>query len=186
MRSLLRRIFIVCSVLSLLMCAAVAVLWARSYAYSDRLTSHRADGYRSIRAVQGQVVVAIDLGFPPAPGQSPSWDYKREQLGLVDLFDPVYFLCYNAGETIVTWSHAGFQWYKRDRNNGVTMTRGATPMWSLFAATAALPLAFSVSLTSPFRSRRRRRAGLCATCGYDLRATPDRCPECGSATADSA
>jgi hypothetical protein len=50
-------------------------------------------------------------------------------------------------------------------------------MPSLAVIFAVLPLAWVAKITI-FRSR--RRDGQCAKCGYDLRATPARCPECGT------
>jgi hypothetical protein len=54
------------------------------------------------------------------------------------------------------------------------------PFWSLTLATAVLPLFVWL------RGRRRRRRLVkfaCAECGYDMRASPGRCPECGTVPA---
>jgi hypothetical protein len=47
--------------------------------------------------------------------------------------------------------------------------------WFLVLAFAALP-AYRLFR----RLRRRHRPGFRPACEYDLRATPDRCPECGT------
>jgi hypothetical protein len=47
----------------------------------------------------------------------------------------------------------------------------AAGMFLLLSIFTALPT---------LRRRRRIAANACITCGYDLRATPERCPECGT------
>jgi hypothetical protein len=55
-------------------------------------------------------------------------------------------------------------------------TRVMVPWWCVATAAAVLPLTWTIRR---IKRRRRSAAGRCPTCGYDLRATPDRCPECG-------
>jgi hypothetical protein len=56
------------------------------------------------------------------------------------------------------------------------------PHWAAAAALGLPPLGLLRSLVAHARTRRRARRGLCRTCGYDLRATPEQCPECGALT----
>ena len=52
------------------------------------------------------------------------------------------------------------------------------PHWFLVGMTAPLP---AMWLRRWVRWRTRHRRGLCPACGYDLRASPEHCPECGAA-----
>jgi len=150
-----RRLFTFFSALSLLLCLAVCGLWVRSYWHSDPIEhyySFSADSWQT-EWNSGGVTVSIseqlELG---APTGSP-----------------------------IEWRFAGFH---RTRMNWafatsftVTRTDSVTvPHWFWLALAGIAP---TVWLRAAIRRRRRTHAGLCRSCGYDLRATPDRCPECG-------
>ena len=75
------------------------------------------------------------------------------------------------------WNRIGFACHT------IPSTKGdyfflAVPDYAIGFVTALLPCFWLVRYV---RDRRRFRAGICQCCGYDVRATPDRCPECGRA-----
>lgn len=58
-----------------------------------------------------------------------------------------------------------------------TQWQVTAPMWAPVAMTLILPMVWVIRWR---RQRAREMIGKCAACGYDLRATPQRCPECGA------
>jgi hypothetical protein len=57
------------------------------------------------------------------------------------------------------------------------------PFWFISLACAVLPGLWLRARRQEWRRARAarvRQAGICPGCGYDLRASPNRCPECGS------
>jgi hypothetical protein len=88
---------------------------------------------------------------------------------MIGRFDDVSLLGFEKGHWDAYLGYAG--------NGG--QTHGAyvaIPIWFLLLATGFLP---GRATWRAIRAR-RQRAGLCRACGYDLRASPERCPECGT------
>ncbi len=58
--------------------------------------------------------------------------------------------------------------------------RARVPLWALLAG-CGLWMTIAIWRMVVLFRRNALRGTLCITCGYDLRATPERCPECGTA-----
>jgi hypothetical protein len=113
----------------------------------------------------------ISWASQPTPPRQPltltqvRWEAQQEAQGWIRHIGPFRYRRSDDANLMGTW---------RDRTWQV-----CAPAWSVCALTGALPAMWFVRRRR-WRAAHRRRNNCCATCGYDLRATPDRCPECGA------
>jgi hypothetical protein len=77
-------------------------------------------------------------------------------------------------------SYAGFAHLRREYSKYAPTTVIYIPFWALALLFSIAP---AIRLRTLLRHSRRALKGQCQCCGYDLRATPDRCPECGASPA---
>jgi len=82
-------------------------------------------------------------------------------------------------------TRAGFQWLEGRKTVPAVWEDpfAMAPMWFLILLVSG-PMGLWYFKRE--RGVRRLREGRCRTCGYDLRATPGRCPECGTMPAEPA
>ena len=166
-----RRLFTLGSAVSLLLCVSTVVLWVRSYYASDLLlfAGPEADWYfwnhkdqlRFAHAVPTDAwVKGVRAGMPRG------WSLRvGESVALERV----------PGSNVYIWSH-GFGLVTGERW-GEYHHEILFPHWAAVLVAALLPLNL---ITAQIRRRYRPLPGNCRRCGYDLRATPDRCPECGT------
>jgi hypothetical protein len=176
-----RRLLNLLTVMSLLLCVVVVALWVRSYFRYDIVALAAYSGHSTeFFAARGRAVFfhfnSYDDDGPPTEWTYAAWPAgspmaRRMDAEFSDL-GPHWWTRLGFA-AVFTDSHP---YYKRLRVVSV-------PLWFIALVSAAPPLAYAALRR---RAKTRRLASLCLRCGYDLRATPGKCPECGAATVEHA
>jgi hypothetical protein len=194
-----RRLFNLLAGLSLLVFAAALVLgivtWREPLVAGtfneDRLPATRKFG---LAVGEGTLAIQTTRPFPAAIPGSPVWPkFMRDPRGYREVWAADITARYPTWRA--TWECQcrylrGFQISKAvavHREGHAAFCVGdqwqiEIPLWMILLVSGCLP-AFQLIGTINKRRAQRRRTDLCRTCGYDLRATPDRCPECGTVAA---
>jgi hypothetical protein len=170
-----RKLFWLAAVVSAVVFVLVCVLWVRSYWRQDTLAGYCArDHWVEVSSGRGRVLLAhvsrdnlaesrllrgyqAEVVYPEEPGARHTGAH-RLGFGFYRHLSPPQLVGFN---TTMLW----------------------LPDWLLILLSAPVPLAF---VRRSIRRRNRAASGSCLRCGYDLRATPERCPECGAVPATGA
>ena len=172
MRRSLRILVNVATVLSLLLCVAMAVFWLRSYWRSDCIywVGHPERGAET----PGFTILSAGGGLELCKGFYTSGVVPKVMPdGWHWHVDPGPPIQYANGEAVNRWGVG----YGSDSNASERFVHVVFPTLLAVILFALLPATrFALSI----RQRYRYKLGHCRRCGYDLRATPERCPECGT------
>jgi hypothetical protein len=165
-----RRLFNVAAAMSLVLWLGTVALWMRSYRFKDVLCYSCPPKTIGVGSIHGRVGFEwITLQGAPTGPASAGWYYTT----YADADPPPM--------PSTGWlARLGFGYSANGASNPLFAITGGLlviPHWAV-ATVLAVP-------SLRWFWKRHRRAGrsraFCARCGYDLRATPDRCPECGAA-----
>ena len=202
MPAVIRRLTTLAAAVSLVLCVATCALWVRSYRFGDAVwhtaSAHGPDtcerrewlanqsggGILVCRAVRLVTYPPAAAGGLPPHADRVGWRYNGWDAARTGYPTFAYRQPGGSLSRWVSWGRddAAFpapDGRRFDNREGVVIVPHAAPA-------AAFLLPGMPALTATRRSwvrRRRRRDGLCLRCGYDLRATPERCPECGKVPA---
>ena len=183
------------------MCVAATVTWVRSCAYAEYV-QRKAWAVRGERLHiseyrlcwgQGNLQLFIRpqiVTDPPTVAQfatefqrdgrpSTAWSVGRYEHPL----EPLESWAMRHKATTTGYCGVGLwrQSYAPAWGDSFTYTTVFLPCWLLIALSAILPLNWlRRRITRSSLVRRWRAQGRCARCGYDLRASVGRCPECGT------
>ena len=180
-----RRLVTLAAAASLLLCVATTVLWVRSFIRSDAVL-YFANARRAwaIQSARGHLDFTNWTSDEPqqVPGfGAPGFQYKSGSAAN-------YATAEDWGRGLDPSPDLGSAWFmgfgflSYDAFPENRLRAIGIPHWFL-ALLCAIPPA--LRLRGWMGSWRNPAHNLCSACGYDVRATPDRCPECGAAPSDA-